>query len=82
MKVPSLKKFKADDLGLLYVDTIRKWANAPHETHHSDLAVAIADELDRRGKPVPTDEVRAELDSLIERGLPELEAIRAKYVKA
>lgn len=81
MKVPSLKRFKADDLSLLYVDAIRKWANAPHETHHCDLAAAIADELDRRGKPVPTDEVKSETEFLLSTALAAGEKLRARFVK-
>lgn len=81
MKVPSLKKIKADDLGLLYVDTIRKWANAPHDEDLSDLAKAVGDEFDRRGKPAPTEEVRAELDSLVSGAILGVEGIRARLVK-
>lgn len=62
MRIPSLKKIKTDDLDLLYIDAIRQWAKTPAETQNADLAVAVADELERRGKPVPTEEVKAETD--------------------
>lgn len=78
MRIPSLKKIKAEDLGLLYVDSIREWAKAPRETRHADLAAAAADELERRGKLVPTDQVRAEMDQLLTGALDNIDNLRAR----
>jgi predicted deacylase len=80
VKVPSLHKIKTEDLDLLYVDAIRKWANAPHETDHADMAAAVANELERRGRPVPTEEVRAETDFLISTAIAGSEALKARVI--
>lgn len=81
MRISSLKKIKADDLGRLYVDTIRTWAKAPHEYWHSDLAVAVADELERRSKPVPSAEVRAEMDIIFSTAKDAGEKLKARFLK-
>ena len=79
MLIPSLKKIKADDLSRLYVDSIREWAKSPQETRHADLTSAAADELERRGKPVPTDQVKAETDQLLAGALDNIKNLRARF---
>ena len=65
MIIPSLKSIDTDDLNLLYVDAMREWAKDPDATRHADLALAITEELERRGKTAPDDEVRAEIELVL-----------------
>jgi hypothetical protein len=81
MIIPSLKKIKDEELNLLWVDAIREWAKAPPQTRHWDLAIAVADELERRGKDVPTDQVQAEIELLLDLGLRQVEALLKEQAK-
>lgn len=78
MRIPSLKKIKTDDLNLLYVDAIRQWANDPDATRHADLAVVITEELERRGKAAPDDEVRAEIELVLAVALKRVELLKQR----
>lgn len=49
-----LRKVKADDLNLLYVDFTKRWAADPSDTQQGDYAAAVAAEIERRGKQVPS----------------------------